>query len=164
MGGWEGPGVLSAPRRMREREWESRGDGGPLGRGAAFRPADGTATPLQVFLLEVQNRTRQAVRFQPGNLVRLLGDKQQDHILDYTDLYSYLFEQGKDPDSLGRIRDVFFDSGVTLEPGASLEKLVFFRPLPEKGKKKRLSLLVSSFQVGTETFQAALGWHFEPER
>ena len=159
----ESSGVLFAARPLAEREWETRVEERSLGMGAAFRPADGTAAPLQVFLLEVQNRTRQLVRFQPGNLVRLLGDKDQDHILDYTDLYRYLHEQGKDPDSLGQIRDLFFDSGVTLEPGAALERLVFFRPFPEKGKKKRLALLVSSFQVGTETYQAMMGWHFEPE-
>jgi len=104
------------------------------------------------------------LRFQPGNIVRLLGDREQDHILDFTDLYRYMVEEGKDADSLNGIRDIFYDSGFELEPAASVERLLFFRPLPEKGKKKQLVLLMSSFQTGTETLQAGLAWHFEKEK
>jgi hypothetical protein len=84
--------------------------------------------------------------------------------MDFTDLYRYLLEEDKNPDSLDRIRDAFFDSGLALARGDSVERLVFFRPLAPKGKKKHLTLLVSSFQVGTETLHAALSWHAEKEK
>jgi hypothetical protein len=132
--------------------------------GAALRRHDGSEGPFQVFLMTVRNHSPESLSFQPGNIVRILGDKQQDHILDYTDLYRFLMEGGKNPDTLDRIRDTFFDAGFTLDRGDSIERLLFFRELPAQGKKKQLTLLLSSFQAGTETLQAALPWHFEKER
>ncbi len=145
-------------------EWEERLERLSEGMGPALRRRDGTPAPFQVFLLSIRNNSPEPVRFQPGNVVRILGDREQDHILDYTDLYRYLREEGKDPDSLDRIRGAYFDSGIVLERAGSAERLLFFRNLPPKGKKKQLVLLVSAFQVGAETLRTALAWHFEKEK
>jgi hypothetical protein len=157
-------GVAFEARPLPHSEWEERLERMSEGMGSALRRRDGSPGPFQVFLLTIRNHSPETVRFQPGNVVRLLGDLQQDHILDYTDLYRYLREEGKDPDSLDLIRVAFFDSGLDLERSGSAERLLFFRDLPPKGRKKQLVLLVSSFQVGTETFRTAFTWHFEKER
>ncbi len=157
-------GVEFEARPLSLSEWEEILERHAPGMGPALRRHDGSPGPFQVFLLSVRNHSSETVRFQPGNVVRILNDRDQDHILDYTDLYRYLFEEGKDPGSLDRIRDTFFDSGLVLDRAGSARHLLFFRPLPPKGKKKQLVLLISSFQVGTETFRASLAWHFEKER
>jgi len=160
----EAGGVAFEARPLSLSEWEERLERRVPGMGPALRRHDGSPGPFQVFLLSIRNHSPEALRFQPGNIVRLLDDKEQDHILDYTDLYRYLQEEGKDPDSLDRIRDTFFDSGFVLDRAGSTERLLFFRALPPKGRKKRLVLLISSFQVGTETLQEGFAWHFEKEK
>ena len=160
----EAGGIVFEARPLPVADWEARLERRLPGMGAALRKHDGSPGPFQVFLLSIRNQSAGMLRFQPGNIVRLLGDREQDHILDFTDLYRYLVEEGKDADSLNGIRDIFYDSGFELEPAASVERLLFFRPLPEKGKKKQLVLLMSSFQTGTETLQAGLAWHFEKEK
>jgi hypothetical protein len=157
-------GVVFTARPQTTVDYERRLESGVAGSGATFRQSDGSAAPFQVFLLRVENRAKQTVRFQPGNIVRLFGNKQQDHILDYTDLYRYLFEETKDPDALTRLVDAFYDSALALEPGETVERLLFFRELPAKGKRKSLTLLVSAFQIGAETQKAALAWHYEKEK
>jgi hypothetical protein len=157
-------GIVFEARPLPVSDWEARLERRLQGMGAALKRHDGSPGPFQVFLLSIRNQSAGMLRFQPGNIVRLLGDREQDHILDFTDLYRYMVEEGKDADSLNGIRDIFYDSGFELEPAASVERLLFFRPLPEKGKKKQLVLLMSSFQTGTETLQAGLAWHFEKEK
>ena len=152
-------------RPLPPAEWEERLERASAGMGTALRPHDGGPAPFQAFLLSIENRSREVVRFQPGNVVRVLDrDKIQDHPLDYTDLYRYLTQQNKNADALGSIQDAFFDAGIVLEPGQSVERLLFFHPLPEKGWKKSLILLVSSFQAGTETYRAQLPFHVEKKR
>ena len=160
----EAGGVAFEARPLPLSEWEERLERRVPGMGPALRSHDGSPGPFQVFLLSIRNHSPETLRLQPGNIVRLLDDRQQDHILDYTDLYRYLQEEGKDPDSLDRIRDIFFDSGFALDRAGSSERLLFFRALPPKGRKKQLVLLISSFQVGTETFRADFAWHFEKEK
>ncbi len=160
----EAAGVVFEARPLAVSEWEARLERAAAGMGPALRKHDGSEGPFQVFLLTLRNRTSSVVRFQPGNVVRILGDTDQDHILDYTDLYRYLGEEEKNPDSLDRIKDAYFDAGLSLDHGESVERLLFFRPLPPKTKLKQLTLLISSFQVGTETYRASLPWHFEKEK
>jgi len=157
-------GIAFAARPLLPADWELRLEKRAAGMGRALRPHDGSPAPFQVFLVSVENHSRDRLRLQPGNVVRLLDERYQDHIVDYTDLYRFLLEQDKDPDSLDSIHEAFFDSGLTLEPGAAVERLLVFRSPPAKGWKKRLTLLFSSFQVGTGTFQAALPFHVEKER
>ena len=157
-------GIAFQARPLSPGEWEARQERRLPGMGSALRRHDGSPGPFQVFLLSIRNLSPGTLRFQPGNVVRLLGDREQDHILDFTDLYRYLLEEGKNADSLDGIRDAFFDSGLDVDRSGSVERLLFFRPLPEKGKKKKLVLLMSSFQVGVETLQASLVWHFEKEK
>jgi hypothetical protein len=157
-------GVSIQARPLPAAEWEARLEHTSAGMGGALRRHDGSEGPFQVFLLTLRNQSPEVLRFQPGNLVRILGDRQQDHIMDFTDLYRYLVEEEKNPDSLDRIRGAFFDSELALDRGESVERVVFFQALPEKGKKKQLTLLLSSFQVGTETLRAALSWHAEKEK
>jgi len=157
-------GITFEATPLTRAEWEARLEKGSSGTKGILRRRDGTPPPFQVFLLAIRNHSPEPLRFQPGNIVRIAGALQQDHILDYTDLYRFLEEQGKNPDALDEIRGSFFDSGLTLERGDSIERLLFFRELPVKGKKKQLVLLLSAFQVGTETLQASLPWHFEKER
>jgi len=157
-------GIAFEARPLPLSEWEERLARRVPGMGPALRRHDGSPGPFQVFLLSIRNHSPETLRLQPGNIVRLLGDRQQDHILDYTDLYRYLQEEGKDPDSLDRIRDTFFDSGFVLDRAGSAERLLFFRALPPRGRKKQLALLISNFQVGTETLQADFTWHFEKEK
>ena len=160
----EAAGITFEARPLPTSDWEVRLERRVAGMGSALRRRDGSRGPFQVFLMTVRNQSQESFTFQPGNIVRILGDKEQDHILDYTDLYRFLVEEGKDADSLDRIRDIFFDSGFTLDRGDSIERLLFFRELPARGKRKQLTLLLSSFQVGTETLRATLPWHFEKER
>jgi hypothetical protein len=160
----EAGGIVFEARPLPIADWEARLERRLPGMGAALRKHDGSPGPFQVFLLSIRNQSAGMLRFQPGNIVRLLGDREQDHILDFTDLYRTMVEEGKDADSLNGIRDIFYDSGFEMQPAASVERLLFFRPLPEKGKKKQLVLLMSSFQTGTETLQARLAWHFEKEK
>jgi hypothetical protein len=157
-------GISFQARPVQTSEWEGRLEKRVPGMGGSLRRHDGSEGPFQVFLLTLRNGSADVLRFQPGNIVRILGDRQQDHIMDYTDLYRYLTEEQKDPDSLDRIRDTFFDDGLTLSRGESVQRLAIFRALPEKGKKNQLTLLISSFQVGTETLRAALWWHAEKEK
>jgi hypothetical protein len=127
--------------------------------GSALRPRDGSEPPFQVFLLSLVNRSRSRVQFQPGNVVRILDNlKFQDHIQDYTDFYRFLAHEEKDPESLETIKEAFFDSALTLEPGDEAERLLFFKPPPEKGWKT-LTILISHFQVGTETHAASVPFH-----
>ena len=160
----EAAGITFEARPLAASGWEARLDRRVAGMGSALRRHDGSGGPFQVFLMTIRNHSPESLRLQPGNIVRILGDRQQDHILDYTDLYRFLVEEGKDADALNGIRDTFFDTGFTLDRGHSIERLLFFRELPAQGKKKQLTLLLSSFQVGTETLQAALPWHYERER
>jgi hypothetical protein len=157
-------GISLEARPLAVSDWEARIERHAPGMGTALRRHDGSEGPFQVFLLALRNHSPEALRFQPGNIVRILDVEEQDHIMDFTDLYRYLHEEDKNPDSLDRIHDTFFDSGLVLARGDSVERLLFFRPLAPKGKKKQLTLLLSSFQVGTETHQAALSWHAEKEK
>jgi hypothetical protein len=50
---------------------------------------------------------------------------------------------------------------MILDTGQPVERLLFFREMPPSKKRKSLGLLISNFQVGTETYQAGLAWHFE---
>jgi hypothetical protein len=157
-------GISFTAEPLDTSQWEARLEHQASGMGAALRGHDGSEGPFQVFLLTLRNQSPEVLRFQPGNIVRIVGSKQQDHIMDYTDLYRYLMEEGKNPDSLERLRGAFFDTGLALDRGETVERLLFFRALPPKIKKKQLTLLLSSFQVGTETLRAALSWHAEKER
>jgi hypothetical protein len=157
-------GITFEARPLTLAEWETRLEKSGSGMRGILRRRDGSPPPFQVFLLAIRNRSPEPLRFQPGNIVRIAGAEQQDHILDYTDLYRFLEEEGKNPDALDGIRESFFDSGLTLERADSIERLLFFRELPVKVKKKQLVLLMSAFQVGTETLQASLPWHFEKEK
>jgi hypothetical protein len=157
-------GISFRAKPLSVSEWEGRLDRQTPGMGSALRRHDGSEGPFQVFLLTLRNQSPEVLRFQPGNIVRLLGDEQQDHIMDFTDLYRYLAEEGKNPDALDRIKDDYFDAELALSHGESVERLLFFRELPPKVKKKQLTLLFSSFQVGTETLRAALPWHAEKEK
>ena len=50
---------------------------------------------------------------------------------------------------------------MSLDTGHPVVRLLFFRELPPSKKRKAMMLLFSSFQVGAETYQAGLAWHFE---
>lgn len=148
-------------RPLSVQEWEGWIQKRTPGSGGVFRGPGGHPAPFQVFLLTIDNRNKELVRFQPGNVVRLGGPHEEDHILDYTDLYQYLQGIGKPGEDLDPMRDDFFDSGMILDAGQPVERLLFFREMPPSKKRKSLGLLISNFQVGTETFQASMAWHFE---
>jgi hypothetical protein len=154
-------GVSFSARPLTVQEWEGRIDKLSPGSGGLFRSPDGRPAPFEVFLLSIDNRNKELVRFQPGNVVRLGGPNEEDHILDYTDLYQYLQGIGKPGEDLDTVRNDFFDSGMILDTGQPVERLLFYRELPPSKKRKTMMLLISSFQVGTETYQASLAWHFE---
>jgi len=154
-------GVAFSARPLAVSEWEGWIDKHSPGSGGLFRGPGGRPAPFQVFLLSVDNRNRELVRLQPGNILRIGGPHEEDHILDYTDLYQYLEGIGKPGEGLDLMRDDFFDSGMILDTGQPAERLLFFREMPPSKKRKAMMLLVSSFQVGTETYQASMAWHFE---
>jgi len=154
-------GVTFTARPMKTEEWEERLNRRAPGQGGLFRGHGGSPAPFQAFLVKVENKNPALVRFQPGNIVLIGGKNEEDHILDYTDLYRYLEGIGKSGDDLDSVRDEFFDSGMILEDARPVEKIVFFHALPPDKKRKAMALLFSSFQVGTETYQAGLAWHFE---
>jgi len=145
-------------------DWEARMERQAPGMGQSLRKKDGGPAPYQIFLLTLANRSREQLQFQPGNVVRILDQKRQDHPVDYPDLYIFLAEQGKKPEAVDLIRDVFFDSGLTLEPEQTAERLLIFKEPGPKECKKSLSILVSNFQVGTETYGALLPFHVEKAR
>ena len=157
-------GVRFTARPIAVEEYEARLASRAPGMGGLFRGPDGRPAPFQVFLVSVENQNKDLARLQPGNVLRLGGDNQEDHILDYTDLYRYLQGIGKPGESLESVQDEIFDSGVTLDPGRPVERLLFFRDLTENKRRKGISLLFSSFQVGSETYQAGVSWHFEKAR
>jgi len=154
-------GVSFSARPLDVKEWEARLEKQAPGSGGLFRRPGGQPAPFQVFLFRVENSNKQLVRLQPGNVVLLGGPNEEDHILDYTDLYQYLLGTGKTGEELDSVRDAFFDSGLILEAGKPEERLLIYRELPPSKKRKAMVLLVSSFQVAAETYQAMLGWHFE---
>ncbi|PYQ14351.1 MAG: hypothetical protein DMH00_01855 [Acidobacteria bacterium] len=154
-------GVSFSARPLGVAEYEARLERRSPGMGGLFRGPSGKAPPFQVFLVSLENRNKDVVRFQPGNVLRIGGPHEQDHILDYTDLYRYLQDIGKGGESLDPLRDEFFDSGMSLDTGHPVVRLLFFRELPPSKKRKAMMLLFSSFQVGAETYQAGLAWHFE---
>lgn len=154
-------GVSFSARPLSVTEWEMVLDKLSPGSGGLFRGPGGRPAPFQVFLFRVENSNPQLVRLQPGNIVRLGGPNEEEHILDYTDLYQYLLGTGKTGDELGAVRDAFYDSGLILEAGKPEERLLIYRELPPSKKRKALMLLISSFQVGAETYQASLTWHYE---
>jgi hypothetical protein len=154
-------GVLFTARPIGVEAYESRLEKRAPGMGGLFRGPDGRPAPFQVFLVSVENRNKDLGRLQPGNVVRLGGDNTEDHILDYTDLYRYLQGIGKAGESLESVSEEIFDSGVTLDPDRPVERLLFFRDLTQDKRRKGISLLFSSFQVGSETYQAGISWHFE---
>ena len=154
-------GVSFSARPLTVQEWEGWLEKLSPGSGGLFRGPGGRPAPFEVFLLSIDNRNKELVRFQPGNVVRLGGPHEEDHILDYTDLYQYLQGIGKPGEDLDPVRNDFFDSGMILDTGKPVERLLFFREMPPSKKRKAMMLLISSFQVGTETYQARLAWHFE---
>jgi hypothetical protein len=161
LAGTSSQGVSFSARPLTVQEWEARIAKSSPGGGGLFRGPGGHPAPFQVFLLTVENRNKELVRLQPGNIVRLGGPHEEDHILDYTDLYQYLQGIGKPGEDLDPLRDQFFDSGMILDTGQPVERLLLFREMPPSKKRKAMVLLISSFQVGTETYQASLAWHFE---
>jgi hypothetical protein len=154
-------GVVFTARPLPAEEWEARLERLSPGLGHLFRGLDGSPAPFQVFLLKVESKSKELVRFQPGNILRVGGENEEDHILDYTDLYRYLQGIGKAGEDLDPMRDGFFDSGMILEAGKPVERLLFFHSMPPSKKRKAMALLFSSFQVGSETYRAGLAWHFE---
>ena len=154
-------GVIFTARPLRTEEWEARLEKRAAGHGGLFRGPGGAPAPFQAFLVKVENRSESLVRFQPGNILRVGGPNEEDHILDYTDLYRYLQEAGKSGEDLDPLRDEFFDSGMILDTKAPVERLLFFRAMAPSKKRKSMALLFSSFQVGSETHRAGLAWHFE---
>ena len=154
-------GVDFSARPLGDAEWEARLETHAPGSGGLFRGPNGRPAPFQVFLVSLENRSRELLRFQPGNVVRLGGANEEDHILDYTDLYRYLQGIGKPGELVDGVRDEFFDSGITLDAGARVEKLLLFREFQPSRKRKSLTLLFSRFQIGTESHQAGLSWHYE---
>jgi hypothetical protein len=154
-------GVSFSARPLTVQEWEGRMEKLSPGSGGLFRGPGGRPAPFEVFLLSIDNRNKELVRFQPGNVVRLGGPHEEDHILDYTDLYQYLQGIGKPGEDLDPVRNDFFDSGMILDTGQPVERLLFFREMPPSKKRKAMMLLISSFQVGAETYRAKLAWHFE---
>jgi len=157
-------GVEIQVKPLPAAEWEARMERQAPGMGQSLRKNDGGPAPFQVFLLSLTNRSREKLQFQPGNVVRVMDQKRQDHPVDYTDLYRFLAEQGKRPEAVDLIRNVYFDSGLTLEPEESAERLLIFREPGPKECRKSLSVLVSNFQVGTETYGALLPFHVEKAR
>lgn len=154
-------GVAFTARPLTNDEWEKRLDARAPGHGGLFRALDGSPAPFQAFLVKVENKSQALVRFQPGNILLIGGKNEEDHILDYTDLYRYLQGIGKAGEDLDPLRDEFFDSGLILESGKPVERLLLFHAMPPNKKRKAMALLFSSFQVGAETHRAGLAWHFE---
>jgi hypothetical protein len=157
-------GVTFTARPLTTEEWEARLNRRVSGQGGLFRGLDGSPAPFQAFLVKVENKSQALVRFQPGNILLIGGKNEEDHILDYTDLYRYLQGIGKAGEDLDPLREEFFDSGLILENGKPVERLLFFRAMPPSKKRKAMALLFSSFQVGAETHRAGLAWHFEKVR
>jgi hypothetical protein len=157
-------GVEIVAKPLPVAEWEARMEREAPGMGQSLRQNDGGPAPFQVFLLSLSNRSREKLQFQPGNVVRIMDRKREDHPVDYTDLYRFLAEQGKKPEAVDLIKNVFFDSSLTLEPQQTAERLLIFKEPGPKECKKSLSLLVSNFQVGTETYGAVLPFHVEKAR
>jgi hypothetical protein len=157
-------GVTFTARPLTTSEWEGRLNARTPGQGGLFRALDGSPAPFQAFLVKVDNKSQALVRFQPGNILLIGGKNEEDHILDYTDLYRYLQGIGKSGEDLDPLRDEFFDSGLILENGKPVERLLFFHAMPPNKKRKAMALLFSSFQVGAETHRAGLVWHFEKVR
>ncbi len=157
-------GVAFTARPLTTAEWEGRLNAKAPGQGGLFRALDGSPAPFQAFLMKLENKSQALVRFQPGNILLIGGKNEEDHILDYTDLYRYLQGIGKAGEDLDPVRDEFFDSGLILENGKPVERLLFFHAMPPDKKRKAMALLFSSFQVGAETHSAGLAWHFEKVR
>ena len=157
-------GVSFTARPIAVQDYEARLGKRAPGMGGLFRGPGGRPAPFQVFLVSVENRNKDLARLQPGNVLRIGGPNEEDHILDYTDLYRYLMGIGKSGESLESVRDEIFDNGITLDPGRPVERLLFFHDLTENRRRKGMMLLFSSFQVGSETYQAGVSWHFEKVR
>ncbi|HXH29112.1 MAG TPA: hypothetical protein VNL37_08715 [Candidatus Polarisedimenticolia bacterium] len=124
-----------------------------------FSVAPGRPEAYTTFRVEFDNRSGEAVTFQPGNVLLITDRRDQQFPIDLTDLYRLALRSGvDDPQSMmERAAPLIFDSSTTIPSGARVSRLLVFGALPEKWKEFRLH--VSFLQIGSETHTLSFAFH-----
>jgi hypothetical protein len=134
------------------------------GGGDPFAVPPGRPELYHAFRVSFDNRSGEAVRFQPGNVVLVFDKgKNQQFPVDLTDFYRTAARAGGevDPDAMmARAARLIFEGSTTIPRGARADRLLVFGPLPPKWKEMRVHF--SFLQIGTETHTVSFLFHRQP--
>jgi hypothetical protein len=119
--------------------------------------AETLSTPQYlVFIMDIENLSKAKLMYNPS--LTTLFDNNMDvrKPLDYTDLYSLA---GSLPDidfTLSRMKDMFYDLAITLEPGQQTSRLLLFSGIDEKANE--MTITMKEIYIGTSTIAVSFGF------
>ena len=115
-----------------------------------------------VFNMEIVNRSKVRVRYDPSTT--LLTDDESSYLkpLDYTDLYDIKKDAEGVEKELSGLRGRFYDVSTTLIPGEKTSKLLIFKPLGEGIEGAVLA--VRDIYIGTEPIDATFSFEIKDEK
>ncbi len=111
-----------------------------------WSPGEWKENPPTLFLLRLQNQTREEVQFDPALVSLIAQSGKRDLPLPYEDMYMRLAETENSGPRLQSLQATLFSRFVVLRPGAQRDGLLLFRNL--EPDVKFVSLEIASFFVG----------------
>ena len=103
-------------------------------------------SPPTIFLVRVQNQTREEVQFDPGMVALVAQDGKRDLPIPYEEVYMDLAETKDAGPRLLSLQATLLSRFVVIQPGGQREGFMLFRAI--KPEVKHLLLELPSFFVG----------------
>ncbi|MBI5328501.1 MAG: hypothetical protein HZB80_09495 [Deltaproteobacteria bacterium] len=115
-----------------------------------------SANQYLVFIMDIENLSKSKLMYNPS--LTTLFDNNMDvrKPLDYTDLYSLAGNLSDVDFVLSRMKDMFYDIAITLEPGQKTSRLLLFPGIDEKANE--MTIIMKEIYIGTSTIAVSFGF------
>jgi hypothetical protein len=124
-----------------------------------FAVSPGRPDPVVAFIVTFDNKGRDQVVFNPGNVAMVTDKNERSFPLDMTDMYMSAERRGVE--DLQAVIDnssaVLFDSSTIIPSGGGMSRLVVFRLI--EGKWKQFQVHFSYLQIGRDTHTLSFTFH-----
>ena len=119
--------------------------------------ADTLAAPRYLaFLLDIENLSKAQLIYNPS-LTTLFDNNMGVHKpLDYTDMYSLAANLPDSEFLLNKMKDMFYDLAVTLEPGKQTSRLLLFSGMGEEVSE--VTITMKEIYIGTSAIAVSFGF------
>lgn len=100
------------------------------------------------FLLDIENLSKAKVMYNPSFTTLFDNNMGVRKPLDYTDMYALVQDLSYGESSLKKIKDMFYDIAVTLEPGQQTSRLLVF-PGSIDEEASQAAIIMKEIYIGT---------------